>query len=85
MPKPPHSSPPAIFHHIPPTCTVGWHAELATPGEAGLEGAALALRDQLLHGEEEGHLGAVAPRCQVDGPEMEEAGPSSDDTSLWGM
>lgn len=45
---------------IPPTCTVGWHAELATPGEAGFEGAALALRDQLLHGEKEGHLGTAA-------------------------
>mmetsp|Transcript_87026 Transcript_87026/g.188323 ORF Transcript_87026/g.188323 Transcript_87026/m.188323 type:complete len:355 (-) Transcript_87026:18-1082(-) len=38
---------------------VGRHVELAAPGEARLEGAALALRDELLAGEEEGHVLAI--------------------------
>ena len=41
------------------TGSVGGDAELATPGEARLEGAALALGHQLLHSEEEGHVLAV--------------------------
>ena len=41
------------------TGSVGGDGELATPGEARLEGAALALGHELLDGEKEGHVLAV--------------------------